>query len=198
MSALNLPPKNTTWQFQEGELPAWSFLSALISEVLSFKAEWELDTSRQNGTPTHKDTRMFQILYLSYDWKPGEPIHIEIINSLKSDAGNASLNNILTYLGNVYNGKVVRCEVIEMMGVGSIPKHVDSSPMLAVARRVHVPLLTNPNVDFTVMDKTLNMKVGSWYEINNSLPHSVENKSSERRIHMICDVLTKDYFDAIH
>ena len=43
------------------------------------------------------------------------------------------------------------------------------------------------------MGNGINMEVGNWYEINNSLPHSVTNNSDLIRIHVIIDILQNEW-----
>lgn len=57
----------------------------------------------------------------------------------------------------------------------------------ACAHRIHVPLLTNPDVIFLVGGKQVTMDVGNGYEINNQLVHRVHNGGDEDRIHFIFD-----------
>jgi hypothetical protein len=38
------------------------------------------------------------------------------------------------------------------------------------------------------------MLEGIGYEINNQLPHSVDNPSNEDRVHLIIDILPNEYF----
>jgi hypothetical protein len=49
-------------------------------------------------------------------------------------------------------------------------------------------------VIFTVFNKSVNLKEGICYELNNAIPHSVENNSADSRIHLIIDVLPNKYF----
>jgi hypothetical protein len=70
---------------------------------------------------------------------------------------------------------------------GRILRHVDSNPSSIVPHKIHVPLITNPNVLFHVDDIPYHLKVGRAYELNNLLPHSVENHSDYERVHFIFD-----------
>ncbi|CAB5218122.1 Aspartyl/asparaginy/proline hydroxylase [uncultured Caudovirales phage] len=184
--------KSTEWQIHEN-INKFD-IDNIVKDVISFKDQWYLDESRQNGTPTHKDTQMYQVRFLSYDWEPGidpEPIDV---NHFSNDLAKKEFDQMCKYLEDFYNSKVVRVEIINMKPNSNIPPHVDSSTMLYLARRVHVPLVSNKNVFFTVFNKTINMEVGKWYEINNYLPHSVKNNSDQDRIHAIIDLLPNKYF----
>jgi len=47
--------------------------------------------------------------------------------------------------------------------------------------------VTNDAVWFSVGSETINMREGQLYEINNRRLHSVENKGSDDRVHLILD-----------
>ena len=55
------------------------------------------------------------------------------------------------------------------------------------SHRIHIPIVTGENNIFLVNGELKNMQVGEMWEINNELPHMVENRSDEDRIHLIVD-----------
>jgi hypothetical protein len=184
---LKLPDKNTSWNYQYGSLPV--DLSSIIQEIKSFENEWLLDTSRQDKLATHKDTKMFQLRFMSYHWELGQGNTSYDINYFKNKESNDSLLSIYEYLENIYNGKVIRGEIIQMNKNSSIKSHVDGGVMLQLGRRIHIPLITNPKVIFEVFGEKKYLQVGSWYEINNIIPHSVINESEYDRVHLIIDLM---------
>lgn len=182
-----LPDKNTSWNYQYGFLPV--DLSYIIQEIRSFQEEWLLDTSRQDKLATHKDTKMFQLRFMSYHWEPGDGNTSSDINYFKNKESNENLSSIYEYLENIYDGKVIRAEIIQMNKNSSIKSHVDGGVMLQLGRRIHIPLITNPKVIFEVFGEKKYLQVGSWYEINNIIPHSVINESEYDRVHLIIDLM---------
>jgi hypothetical protein len=191
---LKLPDKNTSWNYQYGSLPV--DLSSIIQEVNSFENEWLLDTSRQDKLATHKDTKMFQLRFMSYHWEIGQGNTSYDINYFKNKQSNESLNAIYEYLENLYDGKVIRSEIIQMNKRSGIKSHVDGGVMLQLGRRIHIPLITNPKVIFEVFEEKKYLEVGNWYEINNIIPHSVINDSDHDRIHAIIDIMPNKYLGA--
>lgn len=143
-----LPDKNTSWNYQYGFLPV--DLSYIIQEIGSFQEEWLLDTSRQDKLATHKDTKMFQLRFMSYHWELGDGNTSSDINYFKNKESNENLSSIYEYLENIYDGKVIRAEIIQMNKNSSIKSHVDGGVMLQLGRRIHIPLITNPKVIFEV------------------------------------------------
>ena len=97
---LKLPDKNTSWNYQYGSLPV--DLSSIIQEVKSFENEWLLDTSRQDKLATHKDTKMFQLRFMSYHWEFGQGNTSYDINYFKNCSQiNEKLGNLLNIFGDL-------------------------------------------------------------------------------------------------
>lgn len=189
---LELLKKDTTWTILE--LNSCS-IENIKKEVSAYDKEWDLDTSRQDNNVTHRNTKMYQIKYSSYDWIPGLPLDVSDINSFASIEAQKEFSYIVDELEKKYNGKVIRAEVIKMMPMVNIRKHVDGGEFLKYARRCHIPINTNDNVYFTVFNNCINMKEGTIYEINNSLPHAVENNSDQERDHLILDIMPVEFFN---
>jgi quercetin dioxygenase-like cupin family protein len=54
-------------------------------------------------------------------------------------------------------------------------------------RRIHMPVVSTDQVEFTVGGESQVMKEGELWEINNAREHSVVNKGDDRRVHLIVD-----------
>ena len=186
MNMSKILKKDTKWSILElGQFN----VSGLEAEISKFDLEWKIDTSRQDNNYTHSNTNMYQICYTDYNWSPGSSIVTNQVNNLKTPKAIKELLDIYNELEYYYEGKIIRCEIVKMLKNTKIPKHVDGGPLLYYSRRVHVPIITNKKITFTVMDNTIHMKKGGWYEINNQLPHSVNNETDIDRVHIIIDVL---------
>ena len=68
-----------------------------------------------------------------------------------------------------------------------IPRHRDGGPSLLRSHRHHIPIVTNPLVEFDVGDETNHFAAGEVWEINNRQPHEVRNLSDVSRVHLIAD-----------
>ena len=53
--------------------------------------------------------------------------------------------------------------------------------------RVHIPICTNPDVDFFIDAHRIDMKEGECWYLDLSLPHWVENRGSTDRVHLVID-----------
>ena len=70
--------------------------------------------------------------------------------------------------------------------------------------RIHVPIRTNNEVVFTMYDNDedekgewLNLKVGHFYYLDVTKPHSVSNNSNEDRYHLVVDCYVNEELKAI-
>lgn len=188
MLELNIK-KNTTWSIKE------IFncdINKIKEEVSLYVDEWNIDKSRQNTYKTHKDTEMYQLRYMDYEWIPGNTLDFKDINNFKNTESIKEYNDILEKLESLYNGKVVRSELVKLHKNTEVRKHIDQGKMLSVSRRCHVPIITNNNVFFSVLNNEINMKEGVCYEINNAMPHGVKNNSDFDRVHLILDIILKE------
>jgi hypothetical protein len=59
--------------------------------------------------------------------------------------------------------------------------------------RIHVPIETNPQVEFRLNGKLLQMREGEAWYLNFNLPHSVNNNGASERIHLVIDCLVNDW-----
>ncbi len=53
--------------------------------------------------------------------------------------------------------------------------------------RVHVPIQTSPAVEFWLNGKRVVLRAGETWYLNVNLPHRVENRGEEYRVHMVID-----------
>jgi hypothetical protein len=63
--------------------------------------------------------------------------------------------------------------------------------------RIHIPIITNPEVFFYVDKKLVPMKMGECWYANFQLLHSVENRSAEPRIHLTLDCIRNEWSDEL-
>lgn len=93
-------------------------------------------------------------------------------------------------------------------GGGELTRHTDqvdpeSYNTIGGLIRLHLPIVTNPNVDFTVWsvrgeEKIVNMKVGEIWMLDTRKPHRVINNGTIDRIHLVIDVqVNKTIYDII-
>jgi len=108
------------------------------------------------------------------------------------------LDEIISDAKNFYgyeNLKLTNIIFTELRRGGIITEHVDEGKMLTTNHRIHIPLVSDPAVKFTLDHKDYYLEPGHGYEINNQLIHEVRNESNIDRIHMIIDLKEWDNND---
>ncbi len=59
--------------------------------------------------------------------------------------------------------------------------------------RIHIPVITNPQVFFYIEDERLLMEEGSCWYMNVSLQHKVSNQGTTDRIHLVIDGFVNEW-----
>lgn len=75
----------------------------------------------------------------------------------------------------------------------AILEHVDDLDAEVGHLRLHVPVTTNPDVDFRLDGRRVEMAPGSVWYLRLSGPHSVANRGSTDRIHLVLDATVNDW-----
>jgi len=83
-----------------------------------------------------------------------------------------------------------RVMLARMAPGGEIEPHCDTNPAAQWPHKIHVPLLTNPDVTFFVDGVAYHFAEGEVVEVNNMATHAVINRGTSDRIHLIFE-----YFD---
>jgi len=78
-----------------------------------------------------------------------------------------------------------RVMLARMAPGGIIHPHVDANPAAKWPHKIHVPILTNPQVGFLVGDTVHHFPEGEAVEVNNLGRHAVRNDGTTDRIHLI-------------
>ena len=59
--------------------------------------------------------------------------------------------------------------------------------------RIHIPVITNDEVEFYLDKERMNLKEGECWYMNFNLPHSIINKSKIDRVHLVIDAKVNDW-----
>lgn len=78
---------------------------------------------------------------------------------------------------------------------GSVIKthHDEDLDVGSLLVRFHVPVVTNPDVDFRLNDRRVVMEAGSAWYLKLTDPHSVANHGTEDRVHLVIDGYVNDW-----
>ena len=63
--------------------------------------------------------------------------------------------------------------------------------------RLHVPIFTNPYVEFYLNNNLVKMQEGECWYINANLPHRVSNLGPSDRIHLVMDCVVNDWLKSV-
>ncbi|MCJ8294105.1 MAG: aspartyl/asparaginyl beta-hydroxylase domain-containing protein [Colwellia sp.] len=92
----------------------------------------------------------------------------------------------------VEKGYFVRIILVKLAAHGKILPHQDHGYSLSRAHRIHLPIITNDKVKFTIDGMSKVLAEGELMEINNRGTHAVINESNQERIHLIFDFVIPD------
>ena len=70
-----------------------------------------------------------------------------------------------------------------------VPEHVDIHYYWRTHLRIHIPVITNPEVAFTCDGQTIHMEAGECWILDSFYKHSVANRGSETRVHLVLDTV---------
>ena len=158
-------------------------VGAIRKKVEQFPAEKWLESERERLFDVHRDTQALLMVHFE-DYQYKKPEYRELYAEMQD-----VLQPVVDYVASYYrnNGFIVRLILAKLVSGGKIPKHTDAGFSLLNCHRVHLPIITNDDVDFFVGGEQINMRVGELWEINNGTVHAVENRGSEDRVHLIID-----------
>lgn len=186
MAAMYPNPRKTSTIRRLGEVD----VTALRAAVLAMpEALWDAENAaKPNRFEALDKTRhiVFRFVANFQDWRQSyhRPLWGEwqallqpVLEQATADYGYAS-------------GAYPRIMLARMAPGGVILPHRDQNPAAKWPHKIHVPLLTNERVVFTIDGIDYHIAEGEAAEVNNMAPHAVANRGDTDRIHLIFE-----YFD---
>ncbi|MDH5189142.1 MAG: aspartyl/asparaginyl beta-hydroxylase domain-containing protein [Rhodospirillaceae bacterium] len=146
-------------------------------------AAWVKNTYRQDTFLVHKETTSIIGIFC----KPCLPL--SILRYEEYEEYNNLFSPLIQAITDAVPGTVCRAMFAKVPPRAVVVEHTDEAEIFAVTHRVHIPIISNPKTIFSVNGYPVEMPEGEIIEINNLLPHKVENWSRQGdRIHFICDL----------
>ncbi len=93
------------------------------------------------------------------------------------------LQQVLAHFGVVWS----RSRLMRLGPGATVPMHTDINYHWHHRVRLHIPIVTTPEVKFFCDDQVVNMAGGESWIFDNWRPHKVENGSDVTRIHLVAD-----------
>ena len=152
--------------------------------------EWLLETDRQEIAIHHTKTQSYKISFFEFedivDYSNYSPQFYSKVDKKLVDLIYPIINDMEKF----YKGKFGRILLTKLIAGQKITPHIDIIyDYFNIARRFHVPIITNELVDFYVDGEKKNLKEGECWEINNKKIHQVINNSNKDRVHLLFDII---------
>lgn len=93
------------------------------------------------------------------------------------------LQQVLAHFGVVWS----RSRLMRLGPGATVPMHTDINYHWHHRVRLHIPVVTRPEVSFHCDDEVVHMAEGESWIFDNWRPHKVENRSDVTRIHLVAD-----------
>ena len=82
-----------------------------------------------------------------------------------------------------------RSRLMGLEAGADVPDHVDIHYYWRTHLRIHIPVITNTGVGFACDGETIHMAAGDCYILDSFYRHSVANRGSETRVHLVLDTV---------
>jgi len=179
-------------------------IKEIVDHIKNFDREWftipELAMDRTNNPvdvlPIFKVPMYFNPMSRSTELLPA-------IRATRDDKLLKLVEPIIKKVESLYNSRHGRVWLAKLEAGKKIPLHIDHADSEGKERsdgfysfavhRVHISLITNDDVIFNVNEEIKNFKVGECWEMNNNVPHTIENNSNFDRIHLVIDILPEEW-----
>lgn len=95
------------------------------------------------------------------------------------------IREIMAHIGAVWG----RSRLMGLAAGREVPPHIDINYYWRTHLRIHIPVITNPGVEFTCGGETVHMEAGSCWIFDSFRWHDVQNRGSDQRIHLVLDTV---------
>lgn len=165
----------------------------LVDEI--DEARWEEFGLRQRRYEVHQHTQTIGLVY-DPDFRHSHPTRLPMLDTfaealqpvlwMAADHFEDS-DQAREHMQQYGRGYFIRASLVRLLAGCGIAEHRDMNFSLAHSHRLHLPVITNDQVWFTVGGESINLQEGQLYEINNRRTHSVRNDGTQHRVHLILD-----------
>ena len=119
------------------------------------------------------------------------PIQSLVVNPGTEVWANTDLHALCPYFAHVMDSlecPLLSVRLLSLAPGAVIEEHTDNSLSFEDGElRLHIPVQTDPEVEFLLNGVRVPLGVGETWYLNVNLPHSVANRSSQHRVHMVVD-----------
>ena len=152
---------------------------------------------------TSEWTAHFNTAYFSGDWS-GIPLHAKpgvrnplLVNSEAVPYDATGVKDLYPHLHEVIEAFKCPLRAVRLLKLSAgsiIREHQDYDLGYENGEvRIHVPVLTNPQVEFYLDNKRVIMNPGECWYLDLQRPHRVHNRGTTDRIHLVVDCILNDW-----
>ena len=157
-------------------------VSELKAKVAQLTENDWTQSDRHTQFDIHKETQSIQLL--GDDMSHTPPQKTRYFDLLAADVAPI-IERLRGHFGR--EGVFIRVLIARLNAQSEIKPHVDKGYSLINCNRIHIPLFTNDQVQFSVGGESRTLNEGEVWEINNADVHAVTNASDYPRVHLIID-----------
>ncbi len=90
-----------------------------------------------------------------------------------------------------------RCRLMRLAPGANVPPHVDTNFYWRRHVRIHVPIITSPEVRFTCRGQTVHMAAGECWVFDTFSNHNVVNHWTQPRTHLVLDTVGGEHLSEV-
>ena len=177
------PPHKLPQRFQTlGQVDVSAIRARLAGKTAD---DWAANALRQQTFSVHRDT---QSLVMKWCANSGTDTPVETTATFAEFEDLLAPILALIQSHYRYERPVIRKAMFAKLRAGGvISGHVDAAVAIRMVHRIHVPIITHPDVHFYIGEIDHHFHEGQVFEVDNTRYHSVKNDSPLDRVHLIID-----------
>ena len=180
-------PKKTKTMRELGPID----ISGVRDDILNIPQElWQY----QDNDKPNKFEALGRTQHIVFQFVCDNDNHLEVVDYPIWDEWKDRLLPLMEQATKPYgyeNGAYSRIMFAKLPAGGKIALHIDPYKSSNYTHKIHIPIKTNPDVEFLVGYKRYHLEEGFAYEVNNKAVHGGVNNGTEDRIHLIFEYYEK-------
>jgi quercetin dioxygenase-like cupin family protein len=122
-----------------------------------------------------------------------EAVDLHAVAALAGDCAPTPVLRECPYIGGIlasFTAAKLRVRLMRLAAGGRIARHRDRQyGWDQQVLRLHVPIVTHPDVEFTLADRRVDMRPGELWYLDTTRDHEVVNHSPVDRVHLVIDLV---------
>jgi hypothetical protein len=165
------------------------------------KLSAELGNVLQQDWPLHFNSKDFDGDWRSISLRSASGSSSDIYASPSADYKNTPVLDMMPYVKEILDTWHCEKETVRLLSLApgsEIKPHKDMGCGYRDGYfRIHIPIITNPDVYFTIHDEVLHLQEGECWYMDFSLTHSIVNRGNTARVHLIMDGIRNEWTDQL-